>query len=82
MSEKFKEFLESNYPRRLLLKTADVAKMLDVGVSTVEQGRLTGRFPIRFLRIGRSIRYKLEDVERYLSTLKTYSSTSEADEDK
>lgn len=71
-----------NY-QKILIKTPELAKLLDVGISTVEQGRLTGRLPIPFIRLGgRSIRYRLEDVEKYIASLKAYNSTSEADEDK
>ena len=67
-----------NFPKRLI-KTQELAAILGVGVSTIEQARLTGRLPIPFVRLGRSIRYNITDVENYIANLKAYKSTSEAD---
>ena len=64
-----------------LISTKELAKILNIGVSTIEQGRITGSFPIGFIRIGRTIRYRVDDVEKFLSSHRTYKSTSEADED-
>ena len=68
------------YPK-LLIKTSELARILNVGESTIEQGRLNGRFPIPFVKLNKSIRYRIEDVQSYISNLKSYHSTSEVDED-
>jgi hypothetical protein len=49
--------------------------------STAEQDRLYGR-GARFIRMGRSIRYRLDDVVAWLESLPRYNSTTEADNDR
>lgn len=56
------------------LTTEETAKMLKVGKSTLEQGRLNGCGP-RFTKFGKkTIRYKVDDV---VAWGKTFSSTAE-----
>jgi predicted DNA-binding transcriptional regulator AlpA len=49
-----------------LLDTGDVALRLKVPLETVRSWRYTGRGP-RFFKVGRSVRYRPEDVERWLT---------------
>jgi hypothetical protein len=46
--------------------------------STAQKDRVAGR-GIPFIKIGRLVRYRPADVEKYLSELPTLHSTSEAD---
>jgi len=48
--------------------------------ATAEQDRIHGR-GARFVRMGRSIRYRLDDVVTWLESLPSYNSTTEADND-
>ncbi len=61
-----------------LLRQVEVQNMLGVAASTIEQWRLRGQGP-RFVKLGRSVRYRLSDVNSYLASLKSYGSTTEAD---
>jgi excisionase family DNA binding protein len=65
---------------RRLLTTTETAEILGIGKSTLEQDRLYSRLKIPFIRLGRSIRYRREDIEAYLQNLKAFTSTSQADE--
>ena len=60
-----------------LLKQTDLEKLLGLKPSTLEQMRLTGRGP-KFCKIGRSVRYRVEDVTSWI-TERTFKSTTEAD---
>jgi len=55
-----------------------VAEMLCLGLSTVQQYRLKGLGP-RHLKIGKSVRYRLSDVQDYIKNCRSFQSTSEAD---
>jgi predicted DNA-binding transcriptional regulator AlpA len=59
-----------------LLKQTDLEKLLGLKPSTLEQMRLTGRGP-RFCKIGRSVRYRIEDVTAWINE-RTYNNTTEA----
>jgi excisionase family DNA binding protein len=60
-----------------LLNTKEAAKFLNVGQSTLEQARLNGRLSIPFVKLGKLVRYKLEDLEAYVAGLSTYNNTSQ-----
>lgn len=47
--------------------------------STAEQDRLHGR-GAPFIRMGRAVRYRLDDVVDWLESLPRYKSTAEADQ--
>jgi excisionase family DNA binding protein len=49
------------------LSERSLARRLDVGVSTVQRWRTSGRIP--FVRVGHVIRYRLVDVERFEADL-------------
>ena len=61
-----------------LINEKAVAKWLAVGLSTVQQWRLKGQGP-RFIKIGKSVRYRQSDVLAYIREQESFSSTSEAD---
>lgn len=48
-----------------LLKTPELAALLNVQPNTIEIWRLSGKGP-KFCKIGRAVRYRREDVEAYL----------------
>jgi hypothetical protein len=49
-----------------LFKEADVARILNRSIKTLRKDRLFGRGP-RYLRMGRSVRYRPRDVEDFLN---------------
>ena len=56
----------SEHPEQLL-DEHEVARMLKRSVKTLRNDRSLGRGP-RYVRVGRSVRYRLEDVRAYLSS--------------
>ena len=64
------------FPSSNLLKTSEAAVYLTVQPTTLEQWRWTGRGP-RFVKIGRSCRYRISDLEDFLEA-RVFSSTTEA----
>ncbi len=62
-----------------LLSDRDVEKITGRAQSTLQKDRVAGR-GIRFIRIGRLVRYRRSDVDAYLAALPSYQSTSEADQ--
>lgn len=59
------------------LTTPEAAKFLNLQPSTLEQWRWIGGRGPRFVKIGRSVRYRLADLEAFLEE-RTFSSTTEA----
>jgi excisionase family DNA binding protein len=49
-----------------LLTTKEVADMLGVSPGTLNVWRCTQRYPLTFIKVGRSVRYRMEDVEDFL----------------
>jgi len=58
------------------LKTPEAARYLNVQTATLEQWRWNGRGP-RYVKIGRSVRYRTADLEAFL-TERIFTSTTEA----
>ncbi len=59
-----------------LMTTAQAAELLQVKPTTLEQWRWRGCGP-RFVKVGRSCRYRRGDLDTYLS-VRTYESTTAA----
>lgn len=59
-----------------LIDTTELARRIDVSEVTLARMRMQGDGPA-FIRIGRSVRYRWEDVEAWLEK-QTRHSTSEA----
>ena len=74
-SDLYKE-LSKRYPP--LLNQRQYCEITGKAMSTTEQDRLYGR-GAPFIRMGRSIRYRLDDVIVWLESLPRYRSTTEAD---
>ena len=51
-----------------LITEKQFAEMLKRSVATIRRDRRAGRGP-KFIRIGRQIRYRLEDVQAYIAGL-------------
>lgn len=60
----------------ILLFTRDAARMLHLSERTMEDWRLKGRGP-RYVRVGRSVRYRLADILTYIER-RTFQNTGEA----
>lgn len=61
-----------------LLSEAEVSRILGRSSSALRKDRLAGR-GVPFVRLFGQIRYKRGDIERYISALPSFTSTSEAD---
>lgn len=59
-----------------LFSTREAANHLGVKPSTLEQWRWNGRGP-RFVKVGRLARYRLGDLERFISA-RSFSNTAES----
>lgn len=64
-----------------LLTTEELARITGRSKAAHEQDRSRG-VGVPFVRIGRWVRYRQEDVEEYLKSLPTLHSTSETGSDK
>lgn len=51
-----------------LLKPAEVAEILGVTKETLNVWRCTKRYPLKYIKIGRNVLYKLEDVQAYIES--------------
>lgn len=61
-----------------LLTQRDVKEITGLADSTLEQWRLKGKGP-KFIKLGRLVRYKMSDVQSYISGLQEFQSTTQAD---
>jgi excisionase family DNA binding protein len=52
--------------RTVLLRTKQAAKMLGVTEGTLCVWRCVKRYPLRYVKVGRAIRYRVSDVEDFL----------------
>ena len=62
-------------PREIILPPAEIAELLGVSLSWLAKSRLRGDGP-RFVKVGRSVRYRESDVRDYIRA-RTRTSTSE-----
>jgi excisionase family DNA binding protein len=60
-----------------LLTSREVAALLSVSVRSLERWRCSGKVNLPFIKLGNSVRYRLEAVERLIAS-RTVTSTSEA----
>ena len=68
--------MEASFSERLLSQP-EVQAMTRLSASKLEKDRVIGS-GIPFVKIGRAVRYRLSDVQRFLSELPTFKSTTEA----
>jgi hypothetical protein len=66
-------------PSAPLLTDYDVERRTGRARPTLQKDRVAGR-GIPFVKIGRLVRYRPEDVDAYIAGLPTFRSTAEADE--
>jgi excisionase family DNA binding protein len=59
-----------------LLTQRDAARLLSVSTRTLERWRRTGEVNLPFVKLGNSVRYTLEGIERCVAS-RTVRSTSE-----
>jgi hypothetical protein len=71
----FQELLKKYPP---LISQRQLKEITGEADSTIEQRRLKGT-GIPFIRLGRSVRYRLDDVVAYLDGLPRYTTTSAMD---
>jgi len=51
-----------------LLSPAEVAQLLGINADTLSVWRCTKRYPtLKYIKVGRSVRYRQEDVEAFLA---------------
>ena len=51
-----------------LLSPAEVAQLLGINTDTLSVWRCTKRYPtLKYIKVGRSVRYRQEDVEAFLA---------------
>ena len=62
-----------------LLTQIEAAELLSIGVRTLEKFRTTGLGP-KFCRLGKSVRYRLPDLEEWVAS-RIVKSTSEPGKD-
>lgn len=49
-----------------LLNEQQAAAILDIKIGTLQVWRTTGRYKLPFIKIGRNVRYKREDLEAWI----------------
>ncbi|MGE3249695.1 MAG: helix-turn-helix transcriptional regulator [Hyphomonadaceae bacterium] len=59
----------------MLVSTAQAAERLGLSVSTLAKMRVTGRGP-SFVKISRAVRYRIEDLDAYISQRLRVSTSS------
>lgn len=62
-----------------LLSEREAAKLVSVSIRTIQQWRLRGEGP-PFLKIGRAVRYSVEDIERWIETRRRTSTSDPGEE--
>jgi len=50
-----------------LLKKAEVAELLGIAPATLSTWRSRQRYPLPYVRCGRAIRYRAQDVEKFVA---------------
>lgn len=62
---------------RELLSEREAAAVLDVAPGTLSVWRSTGRYPIPFVKVGRKVRYRQADLEKWLESRTRATRTTE-----
>ena len=50
------------------LTTEDAAKFLGVTAGTLNVWRATRRYPLRYVKVGRKVQYRLSDLEEFVES--------------
>jgi excisionase family DNA binding protein len=56
-----------NTPHQRLLTENETAEYLQIKPNTLATWRSTKRYRLPFIRVGRVVRYRVEDLERFLT---------------
>lgn len=59
------------------LSPAQAADILGISKGTLEVWRSTGRYNLPFVKVGRYVRYRLDDINAFIDG-RTYSNTTQA----
>ncbi len=59
--------------RKILLDETETSKIVGLAVSTLKNDRSLGQTKIKYVKLGRLIRYRLSDIEDYLDNLECIS---------
>ena len=51
-----------------LLTIQDTAKLLNVKKGTLDTWRSTKRYPLPYVKLGKTIRYRYEDVKQFITS--------------
>lgn len=52
--------------REKLLSTEEAAEMLGVKEHTLRDWRSTKRYPLAYVKVGRNVRYRQEDIQAFI----------------
>lgn len=58
---------ESGNPRQPLISAAEAANYLGMKAQTLAQWRCAKRHPLPYVKVGRTVRYRLTDIEAWLA---------------
>ncbi len=61
-------FAPSGMDPSTLLTTGEAAAYLGVAKKTLETWRSTGRYPLRYIKVGNRVRYRLRDLDEWLAS--------------
>ncbi|MBM7074647.1 helix-turn-helix domain-containing protein [Shewanella sp. 202IG2-18] len=56
-----------------LLTPDEAAQVLGVSKNTLCTWRCTGRYPLKYLKIGRSVKYRTNDIESFITQMQNQS---------
>jgi hypothetical protein len=57
-----------NETKKILLDERDAAEFLDVSPGTLSVWRSTGRYALPFIKVGRRVKYRPEDLSAWLDS--------------
>jgi predicted DNA-binding transcriptional regulator AlpA len=72
---------DENYSERLL-RVEETAQMIGSAVSTLNRARVLGGDYPPFVKLGKSVRYKMSSVRKWLEDRQEYQTTSQIDANK
>ena len=61
--------MEEKKSEEIFLKVQDLANRWKISESPIYNGISNGTFPVKPVKIGRRVRFRLKDVEKYEETL-------------
>jgi len=59
-----------------LLTPSDVSELLGVSIGTLEVWRSTNRYHLPYIKVGRSVRYKRDDVREFIESRRRLQTSS------